>query len=89
MRLHHLGGRQHLVAAIDGLDHTGGELLEGDTTHVVLAHDGLTFITALADAGYHGNLTQQLHVQGLGELLAAVVTKDEVLLIGMCGRREP
>ena len=89
MCLHDLGRRQGLVAAVDGLDDACSEVLESNTTHIIQAHDGLSVIAALADAGYHRNLSQQLHVQVLGELLAAVMPEDVVFLVGMAGGSEP
>ena len=89
MSLNHFGGRQGLVATVDGLDHTGSQVLEGHSAHVVHAHHGLTVVTALSDAGDYRNLAQQFHAQRLGQLFAAVMSKDVIFLVGMGGRREP
>ena len=89
MSLHNFGGRQLLVAAVYGVDHASGEVLEGHAAHVVHAHDGLAIITALADASHQRYLPQELNIKFLGQEFATIATKDEVLLIGMSGGSEP
>ena len=83
MGLHHLGGWQIGIAAVNRIHHARSELLECRTRDVVHPHDGLAVVTALADACHKGYLTQQLHVQLLGEVFAAVTPENELLLIGM------
>ena len=80
MRLYDFGRWQCLVAAVNGLDHTCGQFLERNAAHVIHAHDGLTVITALADAGNQGYLAQQFNAQRLGKLLAAVMAESVIAM---------
>nr|ACM91076.1 ATPase [uncultured bacterium 34R1] len=83
------GGRQGGIALVEGCDHGTGQSRECHARHRILHHHRHAIVATLANTRHQRNLAQQTHIEFLGQVLAAVFPKDVVLLVGVCGRREP
>ena len=88
--LYDLGLRQLLVAHVDSGHHSLRQIQEGLTHDRVYFHGSrLTGIATLTDALYDRYLSQQRTTHLFSEVLATVLAKDIVFVLGQFSRREP